>query len=830
MKNIKNALSSKFVYLILFLSIFFVNSAHARFLYLEAWGEMYQSSTSDDAAGCQLCHKSSLVGGDGWNEYGQAVRSGLGGNTLVDKAAIKIEFGAVEDIDSDGDPTVATNIDEITSNTQPGWTEGPGNSIYFKNDDIVEQSPPSELTTPLDPEITINPDIGVSPGSLDFSNIVNTTVTETLTVTNTGDDDLVISNISSCPNSSTFTEYSFLPPVSPIVTPNSSAFIQVSYTPIDIGYDRGCLRIISNDLDQPQLDIPLTGQGLDVNGGLIDINIETFTVSSDAEVGSSAITISLSGSNTGNVNGNVKATVTGSLSGTEIYSEEIIFDSGLGVPQGFPDYFPASAGEILWQAIVDDQDQNTDNDIANSSTIVTSSALADPIPESIQSSSTSVAFETVASGLIAPNYATYAPGIPDQLYVVDQPGQIWRINLNTRIRYPFMDVSHLLVSLGIFGPGSFDERGLLGLAFHPDYMNPANGLIYTYTSEPVSANPLPADFPLPTGIAADHQAVITEWEVTDHTVAGGYVDMTNDTTSGRRVLLRVDEPQFNHNGGAIAFGPDGLLYIGFGDGGGADDKDGQPFIGGLMLGHGVDGNGQDTSNPLGSILRIDPLGFDLTREYSIPSDNPFVGNPSDGLGEIYAYGLRNPFRISFDTKDGKLYAGDVGQNDIEEINIIVNGGNYGWNRKEGSFFFNPNGFYSGFVHNEDPGDLPLDLIDPLLQYDHDEGISVTAGFVYRGGLFKSLKGSFIFGDWSKSFSIPSGRLFHQYHTSSIREFVFSDRESLGLFIHGFGQDHDGEVYVIGNKTGTPFKNANAVATGQVLKMIPGSKVKGGGKK
>jgi len=388
-----------------------------------------------------------------------------------------------------------------------------------------------------------------------------------------------------------------------------------------------------------------------------------------------------------------------------------------------------------------------------------------------------------------------------------------------------MDVSHLLVSLGIFGPGSFDERGLLGLAFHPDYANPANGLIYTYTSEPVSANHLPADFPLPEGIAADHQAVITEWEVTNHTVASGYVDMTS-----RRVLLRIDEPQFNHNGGTIAFGPDGLLYISLGDGGGADDKDGQPFIGGLMVGHGEDGNGQNTHNPLGAILRIDPLGNNPTGEYSIPSDNPFSGNPSLGIGEIYAYGLRNAFRFSFDTKTGTLYAADVGQNDIEEINIIVNGGNYGWNRKEGSFFFNPNGFYSGFVHNEDPGDLPPDQIDPLLQYDHDEGISVTGGFVYRGRLFKNLKGSYIFGDWSKSFSIPSGRLFHQHHTSSIREFVFSDRESLGLFIHGFGQDHDGEVYVIGNKTGTPFKDANSVATGQVLKMVPGSKTKGGGKK
>jgi glucose/arabinose dehydrogenase len=352
-----------------------------------------------------------------------------------------------------------------------------------------------------------------------------------------------------------------------------------------------------------------------------------------------------------------------------------------------------------------------------------------------------------------------------------------------------MDVSDWLMPLGIFGPGSFDERGLLGLAFHPNYA--INGLIYTYTSEPVS---VPPDFAttLPPGIDADHQSVVTEWRVTDHTEASGYVDMTSVITSGRRVLLRIDEPQFNHNGGSVVFDPDGLLYIAVGDGGGADDRDGQPFIGGPMVGHSLNGNGQDTSNPLGAILRIDPQGDNSTNgQYGIPPDNPFVSDPSLGLGEIYAYGLRNPFRISFDTKDEDLYAGDVGQNDIEEINIIEKGGNYGWNRKEGNFFFNPNGIYSGFVHNDDPGDL-INLIDPVLQYDHDEGISVTGGFVYRGQLFKQLKGKYVFGDWSNSFSIPSGRLFYQ-HQSSIHEFNLSDRPILGLFLHGFGQDHDGEI-------------------------------------
>jgi len=188
---------------------------------------------------------------------------------------------------------------------------------------------------------------------------------------------------------------------------------------------------------------------------------------------------------------------------------------------------------------------------------------------------------------------------------------------------------------------------------------------------------------------------------------------------------------------------------------------------------------------------------------------------SDGIDEIYAYGLRNPYRFSFDQLNGDLYAGDVGQGDIEEINLIQTGGNYGWNQKEGSFFFYPNDSQSGYVSNQAPNDLTADLIDPILQYDHDEGISVTGGYVYRGSAIAPLNGAYIFADWSSDFAAPLGRLFYSKDQSTIEQFQLSDQQNVGLFVTGFGQDHQGEVYVLGNTTGTP-----TAETGVLQKIIP----------
>jgi glucose/arabinose dehydrogenase len=424
-------------------------------------------------------------------------------------------------------------------------------------------------------------------------------------------------------------------------------------------------------------------------------------------------------------------------------------------------------------------------------------SIEDPIPEPIPQGPIRVALEPVATGLTAPNWGISAPGHDDFLFVVDQPGILWRIHLTTGDKEVFMDVSDRLVPLGAFGPGSFDERGFLGLAFHPAYQS--NGLLYTYTSEPAAG---PADFStMPVGTPPNHQSVIAEWRVPNPGDPGAVVDP--DT---RRELLRIDQPQFNHNAGALNFGPDGMLYISLGDGGGADDQG---------VGHSPQGNGQDPSNILGTIIRIDPSGSNSANgNYGIPADNPFVDREGF-VSEIWAYGFRNPFRFSFDSVSGGLVVGDVGQNDIEEVDVVRKGGNFGWRLKEGSFLFDPNGADPGFVTANQPGGPP-GLINPVAQYDHDEGIAVVGGFVYRGTEIRRLTGKYVFGDFERP-DADEGRLFYLPGRHNIREFLLEGQESLGIDLDGFGQDASGELYVLGNTTGTPFGE-----TGVVLRIEPAS--------
>lgn len=427
-----------------------------------------------------------------------------------------------------------------------------------------------------------------------------------------------------------------------------------------------------------------------------------------------------------------------------------------------------------------------------------STPVDDPIGPRIHERRLAVGFETVASGLAAPNFGVADPVGLNRLFVSDQAGVLYAIDLGTNALSVFHDLSSRLVPLGIFGPDTFDERGFLGFAFHPDYAT--NGLLYTYTSEPLSGT---ADFStIPMGSTANHQTVITEWAVNNPMVSTSVVD-----PASARILLRIDQPQFNHNAGCLGFGPDGLLYISLGDGGGADDGDGQDFIGAPIIGHGATGNGQNTETVLGSILRIDPLGSNSANgSYGNPGTNPFVGMA--GLDEIFAHGFRNPWRFSFDSMTGSLVVADVGQNDIEEIHIVALGDNCGWNLKEGSFFFDPNGLDSGYVSTEDPG-VPAGLVDPVAEYDHDEGIAVVGGFVYRGSAHSLLDGAYVFGDWSRSFQGNNGRLLYFRPGSDIREFQVPGG-SLGLSLHGFGQDANGELYVIGNQTGTPFGTTGVV--------------------
>ncbi len=451
--------------------------------------------------------------------------------------------------------------------------------------------------------------------------------------------------------------------------------------------------------------------------------------------------------------------------------------------------------------------------------------------------------ETVATGVTSPLKGVVAPGEPNRLYVVDQVGKLWAIDLTTsppNNKTLFLDVSARLVTLGVLGPNTFDERGFLGVAFHPNYQR--NGLLYTYTSEP---NAGPPTFPttLPPGTPADHQNVIAEWRA----VSPGNPAMGVDPAS-RRELMRIDHPQFNHDGGDLGFGPDRMLHISIGDGGGADDTDGQlfikatgsfPIVNEPIVGHQGDGNAQKLNTPHGKILRIDvnPPFNSANGRYRIPADNPFVTTPG-AVKEIWAFGLRNPYRFSFDTKTGALLVGDVGQNDIEEVDLVVKGGNFGWNCKEGTLFFDPNGNNDGFATPTDPGrpGCHVPMIDPIAQYDtHHEGHAVIGGFVYRGRNIPQLRGRYVFGDFSRLFKFPTGpfhdygRLFHlkprleaenddqgeAEGLRRIREFQIVPGNALDLAVLGMGQDASGEVYVMGNISGFPFGTG-----GVVLRLAP----------
>jgi len=277
-----------------------------------------------------------------------------------------------------------------------------------------------------------------------------------------------------------------------------------------------------------------------------------------------------------------------------------------------------------------------------------------------------------------------------------------------------------------------------------------------------------------------------------------------------RVLMRIDKPQGNHNGGALAFGPDRMLYISLGDGGAGDDQG---------HGHAPEGNAQSLApgNVLGKILRIDPLGSNAANgAYGIPADNPFVAR--DGADEIYAYGLRNPFRMAFDAQ-GTLWVGDVGQNAVEEVNHIVSGGNYGWRIKEGSFLFDANGTGGGFVYQASPG-APANLVDPVAEYDHADGVgqptlrrAAIGGYVYTGTSIPQLRGQYVFADYIGDDG--TGKLLTLGVRNQVERLLAPRRDPLGMPVLGLAQDAAGEVYVLGNADGTTQGN-----TGVVLRLGP----------
>ncbi|HZQ67190.1 MAG TPA: PQQ-dependent sugar dehydrogenase [Terriglobales bacterium] len=344
-----------------------------------------------------------------------------------------------------------------------------------------------------------------------------------------------------------------------------------------------------------------------------------------------------------------------------------------------------------------------------------------------------IALQSFVTGLSSPVDMETPRDGTGRLFLVEQTGKIRIVQNGSLLSTPFLDLSAKIEFGG--------EKGLLGLAFHPSYSQTGRFFV-DYTRR----------------VSGQLQSVIAEYHVSasDPNIA--------DTTETQ--ILVVDQPFDNHNGGQLGFGPDKYLYISFGDGGSGGD----PF-----------GNGQDLGVLLGKILRID---IDSGSPYAIPADNPFVGDPN-AKGEIWAYGLRNPWKFSFDRGTKQLFAGDVGQDSWEEVDIIQKGLNYGWNIMEGFHCYNATTCNM------------TGLTLPIAEYSHSEGEAVIGGFVYRGSAVPGLRGAYVFGDYL------SGTIWGLKQSSGTWTRV--QLLSSGKIISGFGQDTAGELYLLDYGSGTVFK-------------------------
>ncbi|NNF01594.1 MAG: glucose dehydrogenase [Bacteroidia bacterium] len=380
------------------------------------------------------------------------------------------------------------------------------------------------------------------------------------------------------------------------------------------------------------------------------------------------------------------------------------------------------------------------------------------IGQSSDKRSLSVDVELIAENILAPVDLEAARDGSNRLFIVEQSGKILIYQHGKILSKPFLDLTEKLDRLSSF----YSEKGLLGLAMHPNFSQ--NGRFFVYYSAATRSN-------------ADHKSVVEEYRVDPKS--------KNVALTNGKLIIEIDQPESNHNGGDLAFGIDGYLYIATGDGGGANDR------------HGTIGNSQDLSNLLGKILRID---VDVETAYRIPQFNPFTKGKA--RPEIWAYGLRNPWRISFDKLTGKLFTGDVGQNKIEEIDIIEKGKNYGWRIMEGYNCFNPS-------KNCDKTGLIL----PIHEYPHSVGISVTGGYVYRGDEIESLYGKYVYAEWN-------GKLFYlskdendlwSNYSLNIRSI---NGNNLKENINSFGEDENGELYILSQDSGGPFSKK-----GKVYKII-----------
>ncbi len=415
---------------------------------------------------------------------------------------------------------------------------------------------------------------------------------------------------------------------------------------------------------------------------------------------------------------------------------------------------------------------------------------------------TTVRLRLLAEGFVSPTALVPVSAAAGQVLVADQPGRVSVVEPDGTVQEePFLDLRGRMIEL----KDGFDERGLLGMALHPKFSQ--NGKVYVYYSAP------------------RREVMPTNWDCTSRLsefqlIKPGGALVVNPASE--RVLLEIDKPWFNHNGGCLAFGPDGFLYLSTGDGGNGN---------GTGRGHSPISNGQDLTTLLGKVLRID---VDGGSPYRIPSDNPYAKR--GGRPEIFAYGFRNPWRMSFDRGGAhELFVGDIGQDQYEEVDIVVKGGNYGWFLREGRHCFNP----------EDPKNAPAacpttgadgkPLIDPILEYKNPNrfmndpeagGISVMGGYVYRGKLIPAFAGKYVFGDWSKSWGVPMGMVFLATRPEAgkgalgwVRETLKVEMEEGGAFkgyITGFGEDASGELYLFTNAS-----NGLVGRTGKVYKLVGG---------
>jgi glucose/arabinose dehydrogenase len=350
-----------------------------------------------------------------------------------------------------------------------------------------------------------------------------------------------------------------------------------------------------------------------------------------------------------------------------------------------------------------------------------------------------VAVTVVADGLDSPLFVTAPPDDP-RLFVLERPGRIRIVRDGALLDTPFLDITDSVATGG--------ERGLLGLAFHPAYAE--NGKLYLNYSD------------------GDGDTRIARYTVSAD-------DPDRADLASAVPLLEIDQPYGNHNGGMIAFGPDGMLYIGMGDGGSANDPH---------------GHGQNPMTVLGAMLRID---VDGGSSFAVPPDNPFADG-TDGRAEIWAVGLRNPWRFSFDRGGDRLVIGDVGQGAWEEINVVgvtEAGLNYGWNVMEGRHCFRA----------DDCVQTGLTL--PVVEYGHDHGCSIIGGYVYRGAALPALVGHYFYSDWCRGW-LRSFRLDAAGLVTEHTEWPVGD---LGNVL-SFGEDADGELY-IASQNGSVYRVVRA---------------------